>query len=44
VDTTRREHSKKSVGDFYAKKNNTGFKGVTVYGNLRELLNREDIN
>lgn len=44
VDTTRREHGKRMVEDFYAKNNTTGAKGVTVYGDFRELLNREDIN
>jgi len=44
VDRTRREHSQRTVEDFYAKNNNTGSKGVTGYGDFRELLNREDIN
>ena len=44
VDTTRREHSKKTVEDFYAKKNTAGYKGCAVYNDFRELLARKDID
>src|ERR1043166_2495892 len=45
VDTNRREHSKKTVEDFYAKQAGQGtFKGCTAYNDFRELLARKDID
>src|ERR1043165_8898227 len=40
-DTTRREHSKKTVEDFYAKQANSGYKGCQVYNDFRELIGRK---
>ena len=45
VDTTRREHAKKSVEDYYAKQSDKGsFKGCDAYTDFRELLARKDID
>jgi predicted dehydrogenase len=44
VDTTRREHHKKIVEDFYAAKQNKDFKGCAAYNDFRELIARDDIN
>jgi predicted dehydrogenase len=44
VDTTRREHSKKTVEDFYAKQNTAGYKGCAVYNDFRELIASKDLN
>lgn len=45
VDTTRREHAKKTVEDYYAKQTNKGsFKGCEAYKDFRELLARSDID
>lgn len=45
VDTTRREHAKKSVEDFYAKQTDKGtFKGCNGYHDFRELIARQDID
>ena len=45
VDTTRREHAKKTVEDYYAKQTDKGtFKGCAAYKDFRELLARKDID
>ena len=45
VDTTRREHAKKTVEDYYAKQTDKGsFKGCTAYTDFRELIARKDID
>ena len=44
VDTTRREHSKKTVEEFYAAKMETDFKGCAAYKDFRDLLARKDID
>src|ERR1035437_1470499 len=44
VDTTRREHSKKTVEEFYSIKGNKEFKGCTGYKEFGELLARKDID
>ena len=44
VDTTRREHSRKTVDDFYAAKGNKETKGCTPYKEFQELLARQDID
>jgi predicted dehydrogenase len=45
VDTTRREHAKKTVEDRYAQaKKNGQFKGCAAYNDFRELLARADID
>lgn len=44
VDTTRREFSKKTVDDFYSKKNEQNYKGCDAYSDFRDLLKRKDIN
>jgi predicted dehydrogenase len=45
VDTTRREHAKKTVEDYYAKQSDKGsFKGCDAYKDFRELLARSDID
>jgi predicted dehydrogenase len=44
VDTTRREHAKKTVEERYAKDGNTGYKGCGAYNDFRELLARKDID
>lgn len=44
VDTNRREHSKKTVEDFYSKKNDQNYKGCDAYNDFRELLKRKDID
>jgi len=44
VDTTRREHAKKMVEDYYAKQTESGYKGCDVYNDFRELLGRKDID
>ncbi len=44
VDTTRRDHSKKTVEDHYAKKTGTDFKGCDGYPDFRQLLARKDID
>jgi len=44
VDTTRREHSKKKVQDYYGAVKNTEFKGCTAYPNFRDLIARKDID
>ncbi|MGC8743160.1 MAG: Gfo/Idh/MocA family protein [Verrucomicrobiia bacterium] len=44
VDTTRREFSKKTVEEFYSKKNDQNYKGCDAYNDFRELLKRKDID
>jgi predicted dehydrogenase len=45
VDTTRREHAKKTVEDYYAQQTNKGsFKGCATYKDFRELIARPDID
>jgi len=45
VDTTRREHAKKTVEDYYANKTDKGsFKGCDAYIDFRELLARQNID
>lgn len=45
VDTTRREHAKKTVADYYAKQTDAGaFTGCAAYTDFRELIARKDIN
>ena len=44
VDTTRREHSRKTVDEFYSIKGNKDFKGCTGYKDFRELIARKDID
>jgi predicted dehydrogenase len=44
VDTTRREHYKKTVEDFYAAKADQQFKGCAAYNDFRDLLRRKDID
>src|SRR6516165_6619867 len=44
VDTTRREHSKKTVEDRYAKQTGSDYKGCADYRDFRELIARKDID
>ena len=44
VDTTRREHHRKIVDDFYSAKAMTDFKGCAAYKEFGELLARQDID
>jgi predicted dehydrogenase len=44
VDTTRREHSKKTVNDHYSKQSGTEYKGCDDYKDFRELIARKDID
>ena len=45
VDTTRREHAKKTVEDYYASQTSKGsFKGCDPYKDFRELIARPDID
>jgi predicted dehydrogenase len=44
VDTTRREHSRKTVTEHYAKKGRTDAKACEAYVDYRELLARKDID
>src|ERR1041384_6132523 len=44
VDTTRREHFRKVVDDFYRIKGNTEYKGCAEYKEFQELLARQDID
>ena len=41
VDTTRREHSKKTTEEFYSIKRETDYKGCTEYKDFRELIARK---
>ena len=45
VDTTRRNHAKKTVEDYYARKQKNGkYRGCAAYNDFRELLARDDID
>jgi predicted dehydrogenase len=44
VDTTRREHSKKTADEFYSIKREADYKGCAEYKDFRELLARKDID
>ena len=44
VDTTRREHSRKTVNDFYKAKMETDYKGCDEYKDFRELIARKDVD
>ena len=44
VDTTRREHNRKKVEEFYTIKADKDFKGCTAYKDFRELIARKDID
>jgi predicted dehydrogenase len=44
VDTTRREHHRKMVDEFYAARGNTDYKGCAAYKEFPELLARPDID
>ena len=44
LDTKRAEDGKKFVNDFYAKKENKAYDGVTAYQNFHELLANKDID
>ncbi len=44
VDTTRREHSRKRVEEFYGAKADAEFKGCTAYKEFQDLLARKDID
>ncbi len=44
VDTTRREFNKKTVDDFYSKKNDQNYKSCDAYNDFRDLLKRKDID
>jgi predicted dehydrogenase len=44
VDTTRREHYKKKVEEFYTTKQDQDFKGCAAYKDFRELIARKDID
>jgi predicted dehydrogenase len=44
VDTTRREHSGKTVNDFYRAKGNTDSKACAEYKEFQELIARPDID
>jgi hypothetical protein len=44
VDTTRREHHRKKVEEYYSAKADKDFKGCTAYKNFQELLARKDID
>src|SRR5712671_5566541 len=44
VDTTRREHHRKVVDEFYSIKGDKAFKGCAEYKEFRDLLARKDID
>ncbi len=44
VDTTRRDNSKKTIEDYYAKQANSEYKGCATYVDFRELIARKDID
>ena len=44
VDTTRRDHHRRMVDEFYSIKGNTEFQGCTGYKDFRDLLARQDID
>src|SRR5215475_9318021 len=43
VDTTRREHHRKLVDDFYSIKQDKEYKGCAEYKEFQDLLARQDI-
>src|SRR6476659_9609290 len=44
LDSKRAEDAKALVNDYYSKKTNTAYKGVTTYTDYRELLQNKDID
>jgi len=44
VDTTRREHHRKMVDDFYSTKTGRPYRGCKAYPDFRDLLQRDDID
>jgi predicted dehydrogenase len=44
VDTTRRDHHRKVVDEFYSIKGNKEYQGCTAYKEFQELLARKDID
>ncbi len=44
VDTTRREHSQKTIENYYNQQANKDYKGCATYLDFRELLARKDID
>jgi hypothetical protein len=44
VDTTRREHHKKKVEEYYSAKGETTYKGCVEYKEFQDLLARKDID
>jgi predicted dehydrogenase len=44
VDTTRREHHRKIVEEFYSIKRDADFKGCAAYPEFRDLIARKDID
>jgi predicted dehydrogenase len=44
VDTTRRQHARKTVEEFYTAKTNKEFKGCAEFKDFQELLARKDID
>ena len=44
VDTTRREHARKTVEERYGKDKNTPYKGCDAYNDFREITGRADID
>ncbi len=44
VDTTRRQHSKKTIEDYYSQQANKEYKGCAEYNDFRELIARKDID
>src|SRR5436309_2699478 len=44
VDTTRREHHRKIVDEFYSAKGNKEFKGCAEYKQFWDLIGRKDID
>ena len=44
LDSKRAEDAKTLVNDYYSKKTNTAYKGVTTYTDYRELLQNKDID
>ena len=44
VDTTRRDHHRKVVDEFYSIKGNKEYQGCTGYKEFQELLARKDID
>ncbi|MBU6399253.1 MAG: Gfo/Idh/MocA family oxidoreductase [Verrucomicrobia bacterium] len=44
VDATRREHSQKTVEDYYRAVGQTDYKGCAAYPDFRDLIGRKDID